>query len=92
MNTTKHNPDYKLAGTIIFTGSNFIELVYGETNEGQNIGLEAYFKKEKNGHFYTSRRWDEDSIPTKYTTLFSRLQHECWENCPAGHKLEVELY
>lgn len=52
-----HNPTYKLISATMFNGHSFVELVYGIAGDGSNEGLELYFKHERGGHFYRSRRY-----------------------------------
>lgn len=93
MEISKHNPYCRLIGKTIGQGNVFVELIYGETNEGADRGLEVYYydpSKQKSmpgyTHFHYSRRWQWDKIPSKYqdeALKLSQMVHEC----PAGHKL-----
>lgn len=67
----------------------FVEIIYGEYNDGTNQGLEVYFYKHKNKNkFYTSRGWPLDEVPKKYESIL--LQLRLWVvHCPAGHKLTL---
>lgn len=80
--------DYKLIEQSYETANGFVDLVYGETNDGTNPGLEAYFYKNPRftaGHHY-SRRWPLDKVPAKYQAAL--LQLRLWlPQCPADHKL-----
>jgi len=90
MNQQKHNPDYKLVETTIFLDGRFITLVYGETNEGENKGLELYFKHNREDHFYSSRRYALDKVPATYKlhceTLQNYVIHGTVQN---GNKLTI---
>jgi hypothetical protein len=68
-----HNPQYKLIETTVFDGYKFLTLVWGISNTGDNEGLEIYFKKEKDGHFYSSRRYLVNEIPNKYKRYYESL-------------------
>jgi hypothetical protein len=85
-----HNPYCKLIGQDYETKDGYVELVYGENNDGTNQGLEAYFYKNPRvtiGHHY-SRRWPLDKVPTKYQDAL--LQLRLWTvHCPAGHKITL---
>lgn len=88
----KHNPSYKLVETTVFLNDKFITFVYGETNEGHNEGLELYFKKEKEGHFYNSRRYLEENVPKKYLNYYNFLKQFVIDNeVEEGCKMVVEL-
>ena len=88
----KHNPSYKLVETTVFLNGKFITFVYGETNEGGNEGLEIYFKKEKEGHFYNSRRYLEESVPKKYLNYYEFLKQFVIDNeVKEGYKMIVSL-
>lgn len=89
---TKHNPDYKLVQTTVYLNDRFVDLVYGETNNGENAGLEVYYKKERDGHFYRSYRYEQDFIPKKYINYYEFLRQFVWDNeVLDGHKLIAEL-
>lgn len=86
-----HNPYCKLIETTIFDGVRFIELVYGINNDNKTSeGLELYFKKTKDGHFYKSRRYLTDEIPTKYKKYFESLQSRL-PLMKEGHKAIITL-
>lgn len=74
-----HNPNYKLVQTTVFLNGNFLDLVYGETNESLNAGLEIYFKKSKDGNHYRSYRYREGFVPSKYLAYYTYLKHYCNE-------------
>lgn len=87
-----HNPNYKLVETTVYLDGKFIDIVYGETNSGNNQGLELYFKKEINGHFYNSRRYLEEVVPKKYLNYYEYLKQFVIDGeVKEGHKLNVEL-
>jgi len=75
-----HNPSYKLVQTTIFLNDKFIDLVYGETNEGFNEGLEVYFKKSKDDNHYKSFRYKDGFIPKKYYSYYEFLRQFVWDN------------
>jgi hypothetical protein len=88
MDLKKHNPDYKLISVFI----NGKELVYGESNTGDNPGLEIYHYKtpyKVGDHFYYSRRYTADKIPGIYSFLYRHLKNLI-PYCPAGHKLSLD--
>ncbi len=87
MNIQKHNPEYKLISVTI----NGKELVFGETNDGKNAGVEVYYLtggKPANGHYY-SRRFVGRAMPMIYDYLTMYLE-KLLPYCPDGHKLELE--
>ena len=91
MEHKKHNLDYKLVGVIQDMYNRSIELVYGESNEGLNQGLEVYFYKPKSDHFYTSRRFKEGKVPGKYMPDYNLLKGYVIRNeVLPGHKLTLE--
>jgi len=78
MKSAPHNPNYKLISVTIDNK----ELVYGETNDGQNKGLEVYFPKY-------SRRFEYNiKLPQKYIELWWNLESQI-KNCLPGHKIEL---
>lgn len=85
-----HNPDYKLIETTVFNGKIFIDLVWGISNDGQNEGLEAYYKRKKDGHFHKSYRWLADEVPPKYKGYYESLSSRR-NLVKDGHKLTIEL-
>lgn len=91
MENIKHNPSYKLVETTIFN-DRFVTLVYGETNKGDNEGLEVYYKKEIDGHHYKSYRFEDGFIPKKYINYYEFLRQFVWGNkVNDGCKIVVEL-
>lgn len=80
-----HNKYCKLIKTSIFNGTSFLDLVYGIENNGTNEGLEVYYKKESNGHFHKSRRFDTNNIPTIYKGYFFALK-KLTRYIKEGHK------
>jgi hypothetical protein len=89
MNLQPHNPNYKLVGVII----NNKEFVFGVDNNGNNEGLEVYYKKSNDPaqHFYYSRRFTGPrNIPMVYNELFIKLKKMVAE-CLPGYKLTLEL-
>lgn len=82
MKTTKHNPDYKLV-SFTFNGKQF---VIGQTNKGDNLGLEVYYGAPN--HYY-SRRFLRRQIPMIYNELAERLI-KFLPFCKPGCRLEVE--
>lgn len=92
MENIKHNPSYKLVETTVFLNDRFVTLVYGETNEGENEGLEVYYKKEINGHHYRSYRYNDSFIPRMYLRYYEFLRQFVWDNeVNDGCKIIVEL-
>lgn len=85
MELQKHNPDYKLISVFI----NGKEFVYGETNTGDNLGLEIYYQRGNSdkGHYY-SRRYPADKILGIYSFLYRHLK-ALIPYCPEGHKLSL---
>lgn len=81
----KHNPDYKLISVTI----NNKEFVYGESNTGENPGLEIYFYKEGTDHFYYSRRYPANKIPGIYSMLYRHLK-ALKKYCATGNKLSLD--
>jgi len=90
MKQETHNPYCKLIETNIFNGSAFLTLVYAIENNGGNEGLEVYYKKEKEGHFYTSRRWLTNNIPNGYKKYFNALKEQVSE-IKDGHKAVIDI-
>lgn len=85
MQQLKHNPDYKLIGVRI----NNKEFVYGETNNGNNKGLEVFYYKGDAIHFYYSRRFSNSRlIPMSYDILYKNLESLINAVLP-GHKLTL---
>jgi hypothetical protein len=92
MENKAHNPNYKLVETNVFLNDVFVDLVYGETNEGFNEGLEVYFKKERNEHHYKSFRYLEGSVPKKYLSYYEFLKQYVIDNeVKEGCKIVVRL-
>lgn len=90
MKTQKHNPDYKLISIVLTIDINkTAEFVYGETNTGEDKGLEVYRHKDGNTHHYKSNRYNWDAIPAKYLAIYDRLKSKL-KDCPSGHKLELD--
>lgn len=90
MEQKTHNPHSKLIETTIFNGSNFLTLVWGIDNNGTNEGLEVYFKKEKDAHFYTSRRYPLSKIPSHYKRYFDALK-EFAPKVKDGNKITIHI-
>jgi len=92
-NQNPHNYSCKLVSTTMQNNNkNFIELVYSETNEGQEKSLELYFKRTSDGHFYTSRRYLEDELPKRYLKVYKALQQFVInKEVLRGHKAIVNL-
>lgn len=88
MKLFKHNPDYKLVSETINNGSTTIEAVYGESNDGENKGLELYFFREGELGHYKSYRHLENSIPSKWINTYNHLK-EFIDQVPNGHKLDI---
>lgn len=87
--TEPHNKDYKLIRQWIATDGGYIHLIYGETNQGDNKGVEAYYYRDNaQGHHHYSRRWPLDKVPNHFRTDALYLQ-ELIPYCPDGHKLYV---
>lgn len=86
MNHETHNPNAKLISVVI-DGK---ELVYGETNTGQDKGLEVYYLNgdPKYGHYY-SRRFAGRKMPMIYDSLVMYLS-KLIPYCKEGHKLSLE--
>lgn len=86
MKTEKHNPHYKLVSKVIGN----TEFVYGETNEGENKGLEVYFYNNTNeGHYY-SRRYLDGNVPKKYLSVYLDLrEYVINNNVEGGFKLSL---
>jgi hypothetical protein len=87
MNMQKHNPDYKLISVTI----NNLEFVYGETNTGDNPGLEIYYFNDNThaaGHYY-SRRYTANKIPGIYSFLYRRLK-ALTPYCATGNRLTMD--
>lgn len=81
-----HNPQYKLVEVEIDNKT----LVYGETNEGKNQGLEVYYYKANAEHFYTSKRYEANKVPQIYNELYLKLQ-KVSKKCKAGHKITLSI-
>lgn len=90
MNQEKHNQYCKLIETNIYNGINFLTLVYAIENNGDNEGLEVYYKKENDGHFYTSRRWLSNAIPNCYKRYFNALKEQV-SKIKDGHKAVIDI-
>jgi len=84
----KHNPNYKLIEVTIYDGNRFITYVAGIDNDGENAGLELYFKKEKYGHFYNSRRYLISEIPEKHKSFYTYLSR-IFKDCNSGYKITI---
>lgn len=69
---TPHNPNYKLVSVRIQNK----KFVYGETNNGENEGLEVYHYKEGADHFYYSRRYSYIQVPIVYLMLYRKLKDQ----------------
>ena len=88
MKTHPHNPDYKLISVLI----NGKEFVYGETNTGENKGLEVHYLNDgqiSKGHYYSRRYTDTRKLPMVYNELYYWLQ-SIVKYCKPGHKLYLE--
>lgn len=81
-----HNPGYKLIEVEIENKT----FVYAEANNGINKGLEIYYYKPNNDHFYTSRRYNEGKIPQIYTELYNKLKSLSSE-CKEGFKITLDI-
>ena len=90
MKQQPHNPDYKLIETNIFNGTSFLDLVYGISNEGENEGLEVYYKKENEGHFHKSRHWLTNDVPNMYKKYFDALK-ELRHKVENGNKAVINI-
>ncbi len=92
MINTPHNPSYRLVETTVFLNNRFLTLVYGITNDNTNEGLEIYFKKSKDFHFYKSFRYTLETLPKKYLNYFEFLKQFVIDNMVNdGCKIIVEL-
>jgi hypothetical protein len=80
----KHNPGYKLIEIDI----NNKKFVYGETNSGENKGLEVYyFKSQFHTDFHYSRRYNNERLmPMIYNELYIKLK-SIINNCLPGCKV-----
>lgn len=85
--TEPHTPGYKLIRKWVSTPDGYRHVIYGETNEGGNPGLEVYYHRDNaQGHHHYSRRWPWGKIPSKYQDDALTLKTFINE-CPPGHKL-----
>lgn len=83
-----HNPRCRLVETTIPTVFGYLNVVYGELNEGTDKGVEVYYHKKDDPHHYYSRRWALADVPKDYGCTVNMLKNLV-KDCPAGHKIKV---
>jgi hypothetical protein len=84
----KHNLNCKSIETSFVEKGIKVILVYTIKNDGTNEGLEAYYYKPNESHFYRSRTWETEKIPLKYVIRFEKLKKYA-KVVPNGHKAYI---